>query len=159
TAESILSRARYCTNCWERTQEEQTCNRKRAAEDIEVRARRELQEAERVLSSTPAWLTRDVYRTVSYRNVQHRFRVPGHGRVAVGGVPRAERGGVFAFESVEREGVPVANIASLPYSEPTQAQRRAELAKIAFEQAQAAVSAELDRLSDARLAVCPAPEE
>lgn len=158
-AESALARAKYCYQCWERTQEEQTCNRKRAMDDLERKTRSELSSAQSTLSNTPAYLTRDVYRRVNYRNVQHRFSVPWHVRVAVSGGRADEARGVFEFESTEREGVPAANVSYLPYSEPTQAQRRAELGKIALEKVSAAVNAELDARARERLAGCPAPEQ
>jgi hypothetical protein len=159
TAESALSRARYCYNCYERSEEERACNRKRATEDIEGRCRRELGDYERILSNTPAVLTREVYRTVSYRNVEHRFRVPWHVRLSLGDGAPIERSGALSFESTERDGVPAANIDFLPYSEPTQEQRRASLWKMTFDHFKSLVSEELDRRAQATLAACPAPDQ
>lgn len=159
TARQALSRAKYCYNCYERNNEQSQCNRKSAADDIERRSRNELSEAERLVSNTPAYLTRDVYRTVSYRTVAHHFRVPWRVRVSVGGGQPQERSGAMTFESTEREGVPAANIGYLGYSEPTGSQRQGGLAEIAADQATKAVATELERVAATRIAGCPAPNE
>ncbi|MBK7858092.1 MAG: hypothetical protein IPJ65_05610 [Archangiaceae bacterium] len=159
TAQGVLSRAGSCTNCRSRTEMDLECNRRNAAEDLEKRSRKELVAAQDALSRTPAFLERDVYRAVSYRYVQHHFRVPWHVRVSVEGGAPFERAGVLTFDSTESDGVPAANIAAIAYSEPTQQQRREGLEQAAYELAAASVAQELDRRAQARLATCPAPTE
>lgn len=155
-AKVALEKAKNCTNCRERTREENSCARHKAAAEIERTARKELDEAQRVLSRTPATLTRDVYRTVSYRHTEHRFRQPWHVRVGVAGSALAETGGVLTYETTERDGVP-GHVDFIAYSEPSPAERASRVAQGAFEVAAQAVSQELDRRAQARLAVCPAP--
>lgn len=158
SAQSDLSRAHSCNNCPQRRAEESACNRHRAEADLEDKARRQLRECERHLSSTPAVLTRDVYRTVSYRNIEHRFQVPWHVRITINRTPY-EAAGAMGFESTEREGVPAANISSLPYSPPGQQQVQAGLAEAANTQLTAAFATELDRMAESRRATCAGEEQ